>query len=191
MFRRSLARRSSSTCTDVVIVGSGIVGTCTALELAKLGFKVTVVDKNTTGVGAGSTSYSSGVIRTIYNNPAMVKLAWEAFHFWSDFESYVAPHLAAATTAERLPLPEFRRVPMVCPVSPSSAAFAKEQAKMAKANGIPHRWLDLPQTKALLEPMGYENWAHLQPRRIDDPLFGEPEPEGGRMTGCLVFPESG
>ena len=45
---------------DAIIVGAGVVGASTALELTRAGYSVTVVDK-AGGPGFGSTSASSAV----------------------------------------------------------------------------------------------------------------------------------
>ncbi|MGV9776967.1 FAD-dependent oxidoreductase [Streptosporangium sp. NPDC003464] len=47
--------------TDVVVIGSGVIGASVALELARRGWQVTVVDK-AGGAGHGSTSASSAVV---------------------------------------------------------------------------------------------------------------------------------
>jgi glycine/D-amino acid oxidase-like deaminating enzyme len=67
---------------DVVVVGAGIVGCGTALELARAGLRVLVVDRN--GVpGHGSTSASSAIVRFTYSHEPAVSLAWEAAQRWS------------------------------------------------------------------------------------------------------------
>lgn len=47
---------------DAVIIGAGVVGSSTALELSRRGLNVLVVDK-ASGAGTGSTSTSSAIIR--------------------------------------------------------------------------------------------------------------------------------
>ena len=53
---------------DAIVVGSGIIGTATALELARQGRRVVVLDKGD-AVGGGSTSASS----SIHSWPIMVE----------------------------------------------------------------------------------------------------------------------
>ena len=50
------------TTADAVIIGAGIVGSSTALELSRRGVDVLVVDK-AGGAGMRSTSASSAIIR--------------------------------------------------------------------------------------------------------------------------------
>jgi len=54
------------TTADVLIIGAGIVGASTALELSRRGLNVLAVDK-AGGAGMGSTSASSAVIRFNYS----------------------------------------------------------------------------------------------------------------------------
>jgi glycine/D-amino acid oxidase-like deaminating enzyme len=72
--------------TDVVVVGAGVMGSAIALELARTGRRVLVVDK-AGGIGHGSTSASSAIIRFTFSTYAGVATAWEAqFHWraWAD-----------------------------------------------------------------------------------------------------------
>ena len=54
------------TTADAVIIGAGVVGSSTALELSRRGVNVLVVDK-AGGAGMGSTSASSAVVRFNYS----------------------------------------------------------------------------------------------------------------------------
>ena len=58
---------------DVAIVGGGIIGACAALELARAGLRVVVVEK--TGVGLGSTAASSACIRQGFGRAEAIDLA--------------------------------------------------------------------------------------------------------------------
>jgi sarcosine oxidase subunit beta len=58
---------------DAVIVGAGIMGCSTALQLAQRGLKVAVLEKGT--IGAGSTGKSSAVIRQHYSNELTARMA--------------------------------------------------------------------------------------------------------------------
>ena len=48
--------------TRAVVIGAGVIGSSVALELARGGYDVVVVDKGP-GAGTGSTSASSAIIR--------------------------------------------------------------------------------------------------------------------------------
>lgn len=73
---------------DIVIVGAGIIGLCTALQIAKRSSaKIVVLDKGS-GFGEGSTGASSAVCRTKYSLDRTVMLARDgiaAYRHWPEF----------------------------------------------------------------------------------------------------------
>ncbi|GED83345.1 FAD-dependent oxidoreductase [Streptomyces sp. 6-11-2] len=79
---------------DAVVVGAGAIGAAVALELARTGRRVMVVDKFG-GVGHGSTSASSAVIRFNYSTWDGVATAWESRHCWARW----AEHLGVINAA--------------------------------------------------------------------------------------------
>lgn len=101
---------------DAVVIGAGVIGSSIALELARGGREVIVVDK-AGGIGHGSTSSSSGVVRFHYSSHAGVALAWESVHCWRDW----AGHLGYA---DPIGLATFVRTGILVlePVSGASAA---------------------------------------------------------------------
>jgi sarcosine oxidase subunit beta len=74
----------------VAIVGGGVIGCSTALELRRRGFDVTVIDRNGE-VGHGTTSASCGVVRRFYSQPGMIAMAHEAAQIWADWPRYLGP----------------------------------------------------------------------------------------------------
>jgi sarcosine oxidase, subunit beta len=79
-----------------VLIGAGVIGSAIALELARAGFDVIVVDKGA-GAGQGSTSSSSAVIRFNYSTYDSVALAWESFHCWKNWRDHLGIDLSAYT----------------------------------------------------------------------------------------------
>lgn len=73
---------------DVVVIGAGVIGSATTLELARRGRRVICVDAGP-GVGAGSTSSSSAIIRFHYSTLDSVLTAWEAAGLWDDFAGHL------------------------------------------------------------------------------------------------------
>jgi sarcosine oxidase subunit beta len=73
---------------DAVVIGAGVIGCSIALELARDGRDVIVVDKSS-GIGHGSTSASSGIVRFHYSTQAGVALAWESVHGWRDWAGHL------------------------------------------------------------------------------------------------------
>ena len=73
---------------DAVVIGAGVIGAAVALELARAGRDVVVVDR-AAGAGQGSTSASSAVIRFNYSTWDGVALSWEAKHCWEGWSDHV------------------------------------------------------------------------------------------------------
>ena len=71
---------------DVVIVGAGIVGSSIALELARRGLQVLVVEKE--AVGGGSTGASSACIRQGYGREEAIRLARDGLKAWERWREH-------------------------------------------------------------------------------------------------------
>ena len=74
--------------TDAVVIGAGVIGGAGALELAKSGRSVVIVDKGS-AAGAGSTSASSAIIRFSYSTLDAVLMAWESATVWENWAEYL------------------------------------------------------------------------------------------------------
>lgn len=77
-----------SRTADVIVVGAGVVGSSTALELARAGHRVLVVDK-AGGPGFGSTSASSAVVRFNYSTWDGMAAAWESKFRWESWADHL------------------------------------------------------------------------------------------------------
>jgi sarcosine oxidase subunit beta len=73
---------------DAIVIGAGVIGSSVALELARTGRRVIVVDKGP-APGAGSTSSSSSIIRFSYSTRDAVLTAWEAAALWDDWAGHL------------------------------------------------------------------------------------------------------
>ena len=73
---------------DALVIGAGVIGCAVALELARSGRQVVVVDRNA-GPGLGSTSASSAIVRYHYDHLDESALAWEAGQRWMDWSHYL------------------------------------------------------------------------------------------------------
>ena len=73
---------------DVIIIGTGVIGTATAFELAKRGYKTLSIDRNTVS-GQGSTAGSCAIIRMHYSTFDGTAFAWEGYHYWRDWAEYL------------------------------------------------------------------------------------------------------
>ncbi len=76
------------TDADAIVIGAGVIGSSVALELARGGRSVVVVDKGP-GPGAGSTSASAAIIRFSYSTRDAILTAWEAAAMWHDWAGHL------------------------------------------------------------------------------------------------------
>jgi len=72
---------------DVIIVGGGIMGCCSAYELAKRGLKVAIFDKKS--IGVGPTGNSSAIIRQHYSNILTARMALYSLRVFQEFEDRI------------------------------------------------------------------------------------------------------
>jgi sarcosine oxidase subunit beta len=72
---------------DVIIAGAGIMGCCSAFQLARRGLKVAVLDKKS--IGEGPTGESSGIIRQHYSNELTARMALHSLRVFQDFKERV------------------------------------------------------------------------------------------------------
>ncbi|SFM92392.1 FAD-binding oxidoreductase [Variovorax sp. OV329] len=80
---------------EVIVIGAGVIGTSVAYHLAKLGCtRVLVLDR--TQIGAGTTSQSSGILRTHYSVIENVRLAQTSWRVFDDFAAYLEDEEASA-----------------------------------------------------------------------------------------------
>ncbi|WP_068297840.1 FAD-binding oxidoreductase [Pararhodobacter sp. CCB-MM2] len=75
---------------DVVVIGGGIIGTSTALELSERGLRVALCEKG--GIGQEPSSRNWGWVRISRRDPREIPLMAEALRLW--------PHLAERTGRE-------------------------------------------------------------------------------------------
>ncbi len=73
---------------DAVVVGAGVIGCSVALELARGGRSVVVVDRGP-GPGTGSTGASSAIVRFNYSTLTGVAVAWESRAAWEGWADHL------------------------------------------------------------------------------------------------------
>ena len=73
---------------DVLIIGSGIMGTSIAFELGKMGYKTLNIDK-LPAAGLGSTSNTCAIIRTTYSTLEGTAIAYDSSFSWKNWEDYL------------------------------------------------------------------------------------------------------
>lgn len=73
---------------NAIVIGSGVMGASIAYSLAKRGYAVTVLDKES-GPAHGSTAATSAIIRFTYSLRDSIALAWESHHAWEDLREHL------------------------------------------------------------------------------------------------------
>src|SRR3954454_625400 len=144
---------------DAVVVGAGVIGSSIALELARDGLSVVVVDK-AGAPGQGSTSASSAVVRFNYSTWDGIATAWEAKHAWEKW----ADHLEGVDDAG---MARFHRVGMAfldVDVAPMTRVLP-----MFDRAGIPYETWDAATLAGRIR--GVDTGCYWPPRRIDDDHF--------------------
>ncbi|MFB7506486.1 NAD(P)/FAD-dependent oxidoreductase [Streptomyces broussonetiae] len=161
---------------DAVVVGAGVIGAAVALELARTGRRVVVVDKSG-GVGHGSTSASSAIIRFNYSTWDGVATAWESQHCWARW----AEHLG---TVRGPALATFRRTGAVLLDAPGSGT--SEVIPLFERAGVPYERWDAATLRSRIP--GIDAGRYGPPRfLLDDAFFAGPEGE----LGALFTPDAG
>ena len=165
---------SGTSASDAVVVGAGVMGTAIALELARGGRSVVVVDK-ASGPGFGSTSASSAIIRFTYSTPDGVALSWEAYHRWIAW----AEHLGVEDHAG---LARFQRVGMAFLDSPVMST-ERTTALLAGA-GVPYEVWDADEVERRIAGIDAGSW--FPPKPVTSPEFAD-DPVG--RLGAVFTPE--
>jgi sarcosine oxidase subunit beta len=162
--------------SDAVVIGAGIIGCSVALELARDGSHVVVVDK-ASAPGQGSTSASSAVVRFNYSTLDGVATAWESFQCWQDWSD----HLEWSTDE---PIAQYRRTGMVMIDSPLTPR--KRAHDLFERVGIAYE--DWDSDELMRRVPGIDAGRFWPPKRIDSDEFWR-EPEG--VVGAVFTPDGG
>ncbi|HUR52274.1 MAG TPA: FAD-dependent oxidoreductase [Mycobacteriales bacterium] len=164
------------TTADAVVVGAGVIGASVALELARDGLSVVVVDR-ASGPGQGSTSASSAIVRFNYSTWAGVAASWESKHSWERWADHLEGQDPTGMAA-------FRRTGMAMldvEVAPRSRVLP-----LFDRAGIPYEEWDAEELARRVR--GIDTGRYWPPRRIDDPAFWADAPAD---LGALWTPDAG
>ena len=163
---------------DAIIIGAGVIGTATAFEMAKQGWKTLSVDRNTQA-GHGSTAGSCAIIRMHYSTLDGTAFAWEGYHYWRDWAEYLEAH-------DPNGLARFRETGCLVMKTGQNGYLAKH-IENSRILGCPFEEWDAEQITRRL-PV-YDLTGYFPPKRIDEPGFGEPA--GPAVTGAVYWPNGG
>lgn len=161
---------------DAVVVGAGVIGSAIALELARAGRRVLVLDK-AGGVGHGSTSASSAIVRFTYSTADAVALAWESAFCWRAWEE----HLGFCDPAG---LARFRRTGMIhldVPVMPR-----ERMLRLLAAASVPYEEFDAGALVRRFPQL--DNGRHWPNRPVTDAAFWA---EPTATLGGFFTPDAG
>ena len=162
---------------DAIVIGAGIIGAATALELAKRGWRTLNLDR-LPAAGYGSTGASCAIIRTHYSTLDGAALAYEGYFYWKDWPGYIGVEDESGL-----------------------AVYYDTGALVMKTEGNDHLRTICTNMDQLAIP--YEHWdkarilaklPHFDLGRYgpakhrDDPEFGEAE---GELEGGVFFPCAG
>ena len=146
---------------DAVIIGAGIMGCSTALQLAKRGLKVAVLEKQS--VGAGSTGKSSAIIRQHYSNELTARLALRSLRVFQNFDEQVWGECG------------FRPTGFIAVVSAQNRAGLEANVALQQRIGIKTELLQPEALKAIMPGL-----------EISDVVAGAYEPESGYADPYLT-----
>ncbi|HCA92581.1 MAG: FAD-dependent oxidoreductase [SAR116 cluster bacterium] len=163
---------------DAIIIGTGVIGTATAFEMAKLGWKTISLDRNTQ-IGHGSTAGSCAVIRMHYSTFDGTAFAWEGYHYWRDWSEY----LGLPSTAN---LAKFKECGCLVMRTETNGYLEKHLANSHLLK-IPVEEWDGDQIEARLPIYSLESYA--PPKLKDDVNFGLSN--GKRIRGGVYWPNAG
>jgi glycine/D-amino acid oxidase-like deaminating enzyme len=162
---------------DVVVIGAGVIGAATGLELARAGWRVAIVDRGA-GVGTGSTAASSAVVRFTYSTHAGTAMAYESSEWWRTWSDHVRLPPGA-------PLARFVQCGMLFFDDPSGAA--RGSVAMLDEVGVAYEWWSLDELQARMPHLSTGSW--FPPTALTDAAFAA-DPTA-RLGGALYTPEAG
>lgn len=163
---------------DAIIIGAGVIGSCTALEMARAGMKTLSVDK-TGGAGLGSTAGSCAIIRLYYSNVESCALAYENWFYWKDWAGYLGHE-------DPRGMIQYRDVGTLVTKCEHNGHL-KRAGELMDAIGAPYEHWGPDRIKEKF-PF-FDLHLYGPPKRPEDEGFGEPT--GGEVEGAMFFPAGG
>ncbi|MEU7748141.1 FAD-dependent oxidoreductase [Nonomuraea sp. NPDC049158] len=161
--------------TDVVVIGAGVIGSSIALELARAGHRVIVLDR-APGAGQGSTSASSAIVRFNFSTTAGVATAWEAHFGWLDWAGHLGHDVGD--------LAMFHKSGLV--MLDVEAAPRTSWLPLFDEIGVPYEEWD---SATLAERVpGIDAGRYWPPKRLDDEKFWE---DAKHSLGGVYTPDAG
>jgi sarcosine oxidase subunit beta len=147
---------------DAIIIGAGIIGAATALELSRRGYRTLNVDKQPAS-GYGSTGNSCAIVRAHYSSHQGVAMAHESFYYWEDWDNYIG-------VADDFGMAEYERTGILL-LFKNGDTHHQNSLRHFDSLGVEYERWDTQEVKRRFPifDMG-EFWP---PRKPSDPLFRE------------------
>ncbi|MDN5762171.1 MAG: FAD-binding oxidoreductase [Microlunatus sp.] len=165
---------------DVVVIGGGIVGCMTALELAKSGIRPVVVEKG--AIGNEQSSRNWGYIRQQGRADAEIPLMVEARDTWASFEEYTGSNIGWRESGN-LRLLE----------NPQDVGWYRDWAVKGRAHDIPVEILQ-PEAISTLLPGSRGDWlaATYTPTdgQVDPVLATQATAAMAGRLGAVILPDT-
>ena len=167
-----------SKTADAIIIGTGVIGTAVAYEMAKLGIKTVSVDRNKQ-IGHGSTAASCAIIRMHYSTYDGTAFAWEGYHYWRDWRDYLK-----APKDETLA--SFRETGCLVMKTNANSMLSKHMEN-SRVLGCPFEEWDADKIIEKLPIYSLDSFT--PPRRMDEADFGKTN--GKTLAGGVFWPNGG
>ncbi len=149
---------------DLIIVGAGVIGCSVAFHASALGARVLLIDR--VGIAEGTSSQSSGILRTHYSVPENVQMAHRSYSVFADFAAYLQDDDASCG---------FNRCGYLIVADEAKAAAVRISLQQQRAMGIDAQEIDAAQARELLPLLNTDGLT----------LFGY-EPEAGYADAYLT-----
>lgn len=181
----TFAKLENDISTDVVIVGGGITGLTTALQLLNGGVSVTVLESST--IGAGDTGGSTGnLYATTSIGLAKVRHKWNDQVVCEMVNARNAALMYVENTIKRLSIPcQFQRLPLYRGIMQPNAALERQledEYEISKIAGLTAKLTqDVPLPIKLAKAMQLEQQAQFNPLDYVRALALEVKQLGGQI----------
>ena len=162
---------------DAIVIGAGIIGAATALELAKRDWRSLNLDR-LPATGYGSTGASCAIIRTHYSTLDGAALAYEGYFYWKDWPGYIGVEDESGLAVYY----DTGALVMKTEGNDNLRTICANMDQLA----IPYEDWDKARILAKLPHFNLGRYGPAKHR--DDPAFGEAE---GELEGGVFFPCAG
>ena len=163
---------------DAIIIGAGVIGTASAFEMAKKGWKTLSIDRNGEA-GHGSTSASCAIIRVHYSTLEGTAFAYEGYHYWRDWARYLE-------FSDERGLAQYYNCGC-CVLQTKANDNLDSHTKHCDEIGIPYERWEANDIRQRIRDIDMRQFSPA--KRLNDTDFGKST--GKELTGGIFFPTAG